>query len=322
MNNLWSKFLNDQHLNNDSLDGEACEKKNTFSILTHFSLLKISGNDAETFLQGQITCNVKELTNTNSFFSAFCNAKGRVIATFLIYKDNEDYLLIVPTVLVEKVVNKLKMYVLRAAVNIVDISDQYCITGLTIVQPSDSFSFPDARFDVKDNLIKVSSEQNRYLLITKNDQSEDWWTKIYKNNGLPCNESLWKFDDQLSGLPWLNLDCSEQFIPQMLNIDQLGGISFNKGCYTGQEVVARTHYLGKAKRKMFLAECHSDAMLDRETQVYSEQSEQPVGEILSAHTFGKNTRMLIVLKSLDLGYDTLYINTPIQTTIKLVDFNS
>jgi folate-binding protein YgfZ len=131
------------------------------------------------------------------------------------------------------------------------------------------------------------------LLIAEVDKAMALWTE-YLNQGFQANSSEnWINLDILAGIPWLSTASSEEFIPQMLNLDKLGGISLTKGCYTGQEIVARTHYLGKAKRALFVAECQAEnpkanaSIIDANGQI--------VGNVVSA----VNDKMLIVLQNAD-----------------------
>jgi folate-binding protein YgfZ len=116
------------------------------------------------------------------------------------------------------------------------------------------------------------------------------------------------------------LATSEEYIPQMLNIDKLGGISFNKGCYTGQEIIARTHYLGKAKRELFLAECEITAMLDKESKIISDKNQNLSGKIIAFQNNEQNIRLLIVIPSADAEPKTLQINNLDKTRINIIDF--
>lgn len=229
----WQDFLSTQTLT---------EQLNTTAGLypvTALAVLQISGTDAATFLQGQITGNVHDVTEQQAKFAAMCNPKGRVISTFILKKHTDGFLLILPTALITTVKERLQRYVLRAKVSLT-------LTDLSVLGVSSS------------NTDFLSTEQHcihlgqRDLLLT-NDVAAVWQDFLARGYQA-TTEQCWQYLDIVAGLPWLTLDTSEQFIPQMLNLDALGGISYSKGCYTGQEIVARTHYLGKAKRALFVAE--------------------------------------------------------------------
>lgn len=248
-------------------------------LLTHLAVLTISGTDAAQFLQGQITCNVNDVTATHSSLGAMCNPKGRAITTFLLAKSGEDFLLILPSELLETVKKRLSMYILRSKVTLTDSSDSLCLLGFT--EPStDAFL---ATYQ-QDGSVRINMG-NRYLVIADENSASELLAQREASDA-----AQWRTLDILAGIPWLTTATSEQFIPQMLNLDKLGGISLTKGCYTGQEIVARTHYLGKAKRALFVAECPS-ATPEANASIIDANG-QIVGNVLLAHA----DKLLIVLQ--------------------------
>ncbi len=327
MNKNWIDFLKS---NNATITPELeitfpenqQSSEHTVTPITHLSVLKITGTDAVQFLQGQLTCNINNLSDSTSFYSAFCNAKGRAITTLLIYKKNDAYFIVLPTDLTDKVITKLRMYILRSAVKIQNITDELCLIGLTSSNTTILPSLPKNQFEISQSTIKISSRNNRYLIINPETEISALWTQLtHKQNVIAVNSSTWKFQDISEGIPWLDLATSEEYIPQMLNIDKLGGISFDKGCYTGQEIVARTHYLGKAKRQLFLAECHPTAMLKGSIQIVKNNSEQAIGKVLSTQSNDEITRMLTVIQNSDTELQNLTLDTPNKDKINLIDFH-
>lgn len=300
------------------------EYTNTITALSQFSILKISGKDSNQFLQGQLTCNVNELSDSNSFFAAFCNAKGRTITTLLILKSNDDFLLILPTVLLDKVANKLKMYILRSDVQLQNMTDELCLTGVNEVDKGLLPELNTTAFSVTNTnatfITLPSNTCQRYLIISQIAVAKTLWTELTNASYTVDDNQNWDYADISSGLPWLSMETTEEYIPQMLNIDKLGGISFTKGCYTGQEIIARTHYLGKAKRELFLAECVSDIALDINTQIISNNPEQTLGKVLSLESNTYKTRLLLVLSTSDTDTEKLVLNNKNQTKINLIDF--
>jgi folate-binding protein YgfZ len=329
MNTHWIDFLksNNATISND-LDVQfptyQQEIANSITAILHLSVIKVTGTDAAQFLQGQLTCNINELTESTSFFSAFCNAKGRVISTLLIIKIADAFLLIMPNKLIDKVIKKLQMYILRSDVNLQNVSEELCLMGLTshgkhLFQPVPEKDF--SAINTTTAIIKFPSTTSRYLIIGPTEHTISLWTQLVQQyNADAINSSAWAYQDVSAGIPWLTKSSSEEFIPQMLNIDDLGGISFNKGCYTGQEIIARTHYLGKAKRKLFLAECAKTAMIDTNIQLISEETEQPFGKVLSIQINEKKLRLLIVLPSSDAELKGLRLNNLCQDKIQIINF--
>jgi folate-binding protein YgfZ len=248
-------------------------------LLTHLAVLTVSGKDAAQFLQGQITCNVHVVTATHSSLGAMCNPKGRAISTFLLVKSGDDFLLILPKELLETVKKRLSMYILRSKVTLTNSSDSLCLLGF--IEPStDAFLATHEQ----DGVVRIHMG-NRYLVIADENNAPDIVAQGFQAN----NSAQWKTLDILGRIPWLTTATSEQFIPQALNLDKLGGISLTKGCYTGQEIVARTHYLGKAKRALFVAECPAET--PEANASIMDANGQVVGNVLLAH----EDKLLIVL---------------------------
>lgn len=291
-------------------------KKRLYS-LAHLGVLLVSGKDAAILLQGQVTCNVQEITAQKAIFGAMCNPKGRVISTFLALKKHDDFLLILPKVLLESVKKRLQMYVLRSKVILADSSDTLCVLGLLTQEPSQSAQFAS---DTQEEAIFVSlsATQNRQLIVADTNSAIALWTQMTTQQGFQAdNADAWRCLDILSGIPWLDIETSEEHIPQMLNVDKLGGISFNKGCYTGQEIVARTHYLGKTKRALFVAECASPILPLANAPVFDDNADNPqaVGSVLMAHTDSHNCKLLLVLNITEITSTKLTLADQTQLTL-------
>ena len=158
MNSDWIDFLtaNNVTLIDDSnikFPDDLQVGKNTITAIPNIGTLKVTGTDATQFLQGQFTCNINELTESNSFFTAFCNAKGRTISTLLILKNNDSFLLVLPVELINVVSKKLQMYVLRSDVQLHNTENELCLVGITISEKQLLPSLPDTDFDVTHTVI-------------------------------------------------------------------------------------------------------------------------------------------------------------------------
>jgi folate-binding protein YgfZ len=329
MNIDWINFLksnNATFIEKSAINFPENQQSTTNNIIAiaHLGIIKVTGKDAAHFLQGQITCNVNELSESNSFFTAFCNAKGRTVSTLLIIKTANVFLLILPEELLEKVMNKLRMYILRSDVQLHDSSHELCLIGVSTTNSGLLASFPNTDFNVTNNteiIVKFPSHNYRYLIISSMPQMSTLWNQFTQNHNLSVsNSDGWVYQDISAGIPWLSEATSEQYIPQMLNIDKLGGISFTKGCYTGQEIIARTHYLGKAKRELFLAECDITAMLNIDDQIFSDENKQSLGKVLSFQVYGQQIRLLVVMSSNSSELRNLVLNNSNQEKIYMLDF--
>ncbi|MDD1605963.1 MAG: folate-binding protein [Methylococcaceae bacterium] len=309
MNSNWKNFLlaNNAHFSSDThISFPNTDSDKRLYPIAHLAVLTVSGTEAGQFLQGQITCNVHDVTATQSSLGAMCNPKGRAITTFLLAKSGDDFLLVLPNELLEIVKKRLSMYVLRSKVTLTDSSDSLCLLGLTATS-NEAFLATHS----EDNGVRINMG-NRCLIIADVDNAMTLWSE-YTAQGFQATDSMqWQTLDILSGIPWLTTATSEEFIPQMLNLDKLGGISLTKGCYTGQEIVARTHYLGKAKRGLFIAECQTAnpepnaSIIDADGQV--------IGNVLLA----QNDKLLIVLQLADTDTAQLQLKDYNQAPLTLL----
>jgi len=196
-------------------------------LLNDRTLIKISGSDSELFLQNQLSNNINKLDNSKIQFNVYCQHQGKILVLFWVMRLNDYFILSFPAELSEKVTSRLQMFVIMSDVVIEDISEQYNQIGLINESHSNAYSMNEGM----SLLIVSSGEMNKEI-----NHNDDEWKKA-------CIDSQ---------IPEVYLNTSEKLVPQMLNldIDELG-VSFSKGCYPGQEVVARLHYLGSAKRRLF-----------------------------------------------------------------------
>ena len=237
---------------------------NTMFDLSHLGLLEINGADAVDFLQGQVTNDVKLLLGNNAHYTGYCTPKGRLLALFLAFFHYDHLHLQFKRELVEPIMKRLKMYVMRSKVEIKDVSETIVKIGIngpdSVVLLSPLFAqLPTQPYELvsleNGAILKLPSidGHSRFQIFTNPNQAEILFNalkSICQLAGKPC----WDWLDIQMGIPDISLKTQEQFVPQMLNLDILGAINFKKGCYTGQEIVARTHYLGTVKRRTYLAE--------------------------------------------------------------------
>ncbi len=236
---------------------------NTLCDLTHIGLLEVSGADAVSFLQGQVTNDVNLLTGNNAHFSGYCSPKGRLLALFLAFAHRDHIHLQLNRALLEPIMKRLKMYVMRSKVDIKDVSESIIKFGINgpnaheLLLPLFS-QIPTQDYELVslDNaaILKLPTIAGhaRFQVFTDSSNAAALFDALKADCqlvGKPC----WDWLDIQSGMPDVMPKTQEQFVPQMLNLDILNGINFKKGCYTGQEIVARTHYLGKVKRRTYLA---------------------------------------------------------------------
>jgi len=283
MQTEWQSFIHSQSFTETITD----TNMPCLAPLTHLAILSVSGTDAAKFLQGQVTCDVNKLVKNKAQLGAYCNAKGRTITSFIIIKIATDsFYIILPRELITPVQKKLQMYILRADVKLADQSE-LCILGL--------YNFTEAS---EVQLHNYLNDSKRQLFINDHENCLQFVSQLSTSQSIQLiSPNAWTALDILAGIPWLNTKNSELFVPQMLKLDELNAISFEKGCYTGQEVVARTHYLGKNKRIMLLAKCAANVIIPDACEIVAETApENILGTLVMQAKQGDATLLLIVLK--------------------------
>jgi tRNA-modifying protein YgfZ len=223
-----------------------------------------------TFLQGQVTNDVRLLTGQDNIsqahYSAYCTPKGRMLALFLAYAHADHIHLQFNRTLVEPIMKRLKMYVMRSKVEIKDVSESIARFGINGLEASRILASSLAKIPANDyelitfenmTVLKLPSVHGaRFEIFTNAANAPALWDAL-KTECQIVEKSYWDWLELQAGIPDVEPKTQEQFVPQMLNLDILNGINFKKGCYTGQEIVARTHYLGTVKRRTFLASIQS-----------------------------------------------------------------
>ena len=255
--------------------------------LSQFSLLKVSGEDAQAFLQNLLSSDVSAVTPATAQLSSFNSAKGRMLATFLVWRQGNDYFLQLPSMLAAMMLKKLVMYILRSKVKIADARDEAVCLGLagkeagTLAQETFG-AVPGAAMGMAHaaNASVLRLGKDRMMIVTTPQQAPALWTALKCGStqaGSPC----WDWLNIRAGIPVILPVTQEQFVAQMANLDLIGGVSFRKGCYPGQEIVARTQYLGKLKRRMYLA--HVAGAAKAGDELYSAEMEgQSCGMVANA----------------------------------------
>lgn len=302
MNPVWQTYLRNYHAvteNNRVLHfGDfAAERKYTqtetvMADLSHHGLIRFSGYDTQTFLQSQLTCDIRNINLHQAQYGGYCTPKGRVLARFLLWQQDGDYLMELPISLTASIQKRLALYVLRAKVQLTDASNDLVRIGLAgpnsailIEEITRSPSRSDQRplhVMHNENLTILCLTPTRMELLTSIENASALWEQL-NQRAKPVGAGCWNWLDIRSGIPVILPETQEEFLPQMINLDALDGVSFKKGCYPGQEIVARTQYLGKLKRRMFQAHIATTETIKAGDALYSaDMGEQSSGNIVNA----------------------------------------
>jgi len=255
----WQQFIKTQKA------GDVCETE-FITDLNDLGLILITGDDAESFLQNQLSNDISDLSETAVQFSSFSSPKGRMYAIFRVIRIDNGFILITARQIQLDVMQRLHKFILMSKVSIADANGHFVRVGVVSnnqdIQQITEFSPTEQMVEQSDSLIVINvgklENQHRYILLGLDfNEIKKVWTELAKTLQITDFKS-WRLSEINSGIPVILNPTSEAFVLQMSNLDQLNGVSFKKGCYPGQEIVARMHYLGKLKRRMFLASLQTE----------------------------------------------------------------
>jgi folate-binding protein YgfZ len=271
MHNEWRNFLQNQQANIDEQgqlsfatdieEARAVSEDTVIADMSPLGIIRITGEDAADFLQGQFSNDIKQVDEKNAQLSSYCNPKGRILASFWLYRNHDAFYMILPVDTLAATLKRLRMYVLMSKVTLEDVSEELACIGVAgpdsepALQQQLGCVPTEAANTIHSNgmsAIRLPADKPRYLVVGPNaDMQALWQTLVQKCTAV--GYGAWQLLDIKAGLPSVYADNVEAFVPQMLNLHAIGGVSFKKGCYPGQEIVARMHYLGKLKRRMYRA---------------------------------------------------------------------
>lgn len=259
--------------------------------LSHFGIIAVSGEDALTFLQGQLTNDLAQVDSGHSQLSAWCNPKGRMLALLRVFRRDDAYHLLLPRPLLEPVIKRLRMFVLRSKVTVEDRSDALAGFGVSGPQAekllAEQLDSVPAEVDaVVDSgpltVLRLPGPHPRFVVYGPPTTLIPLWEALSAAGARPVGAGVWALLDIRAGQPQIHAETGEAFVPQMVNLELIGGVNFKKGCYTGQEVVARMHYLGRPSRRMFLARVEAGTPPPPGTEIVAAEGGQTVGKVVDA----------------------------------------
>jgi folate-binding protein YgfZ len=307
------------------------------SQLSHLSLLIIEGKDSKKFLQGQITCDTNDITGSQFQYGAHCNNKGRAIANFIAATMNssaeasetDTVVLRVESSIQATLQASLAKYMVFSKAEIQPKSDSYLIIGLqgdamAWLKESHQISFPKPSNDSEPKHLSnhIIQHKGAYFLALDEHRVECWipaesvdFDDIFKMIDNDRPSTLWLQADIDRGIGWISEPTSEMFIPQMLNFDtsEISGINFKKGCYTGQEIIARMHYKGTVKRRLQHLKISSDKInilpkINIGQELYGKKNQQSIGNIVSVNKSLSSLHILAVCVLSDIEDNAVYLD--------------
>ncbi len=276
---------------------------NFITLLSDLVLIKVTGAKQDSFLQGQLTCDIGDINSTQSRLAAHCSAKGRVLASLRVIKFQDHFYLLLPKSMVEPTLKQLGKYAPFSRV-MLEQEQEIIISGCYGEKISADLNLivgdlpqqPDDAVTQKDLLcIRIRGDNPRFMLVGPKTVISDIQQKLMTYHS-PDTDDAWRLLDIQNGIANIYPATMDLFTPHMLNYPQLNAVSFTKGCYVGQEIIARTHYLGKVKRQLKFLTITTEKNFNPGEGLYNDE-QQEIGTIIDAlHTTLVECQLLAVVQ--------------------------
>lgn len=258
--------------------------------LTHLGLIDATGEEVTPYLHNLTSTNIKSLQPGRAQLSSLSGPKGRMLASFLLWRTPEGIRLALAADLHASILKKLGMYVLRTKVKLADAGNERVLLGLAgaaaeAALAGAALGVPGVALDLAstEDVAVARLADGRFVVDCPADKAAALW-ETFRGAGLQAaGTTAWQWLDIQAGFPLVGARTSDEFVAQMLNYELLGGVSFDKGCFPGQEIIARTQHLGKVKKRMFAAHLDADAVVTAGMDLYAEEfGAQSCGKVLTA----------------------------------------
>ena len=275
------------HYGDPAAERAAAANGTIVADLSQLGVIAFHGEDTASFLQGQLTNDVRALHADGAQWNGYCSPKGRLLGNFLMWRQGEDYCLQLSGDILLPVLKRLSMFILRAKVKGRDASGETVRLVVAGAQAAEAVraamgALPEApmRSAAAGAGLVVRVGADKFVLSVAPEHAAAVWGAL-RTFATPVGAPVWDWLRLSAGIPMIVAATQEHYVPQMVNFEAIGGVSFQKGCYPGQEIVARSQYLGKLKRRMFLA--HVDAEAAPGDNLYSADMDgQPSGSVVNA----------------------------------------
>lgn len=299
------------------------------SALTDLSLIEVTGENAAEFLHNQLSNDVQHLATTETRLAAYCTPKGRMLASLLFWKTGSSIFLQLSSTLKTTIQKRLQMFVMRAKVTLNNVSEEYVAMGIGGANAGKTLQawfsqMPESVNAKVDNdygsLIRATDAfgHARYEWIIRREILENIWPEL-EIKLTHVGNNVWRSAEILAGIPHITDKTQELFVPQMVNFELIGGVNFKKGCYPGQEIVARSQYLGKLKRRMFIAEILSSDVQAGMEVFSAADANQPCGTIVNAEIRDENSYICLVeIKVADHEAGNVHLGTNTESILKFL----
>ena len=288
INDFFKEFLTKNSIMDDyglkynhNYNNEIKKINNEYSIslLSNKALIKCTGKDVENFLNTQFTNDLNNLKKNKIILSGYCNLKGRILSVFYIFQLDNEYYLYTTLDSVESLLNKLNMY--KMALKVEFKLQKEILIGITNNEKNNNL---DIQSENNEEIKKINNSiifkifKNQTIISTNLD---DFRSLFYNNDSNLLGYKAWDYLDTKNLIPFVKRSAIELYTPQMLSLDLIDGVSYTKGCYPGQEIVARTHYLGESKKALFHIDIISNHNIDISSKIINHKSDKIAGDIIN-----------------------------------------
>ncbi|RDH40710.1 MAG: folate-binding protein [Candidatus Aquirickettsiella gammari] len=296
--------------------------KNNCIDLSDLGLLQVTGKHAKQFLQGQLTCNLEEVNEHQTRLGAHCDVKGRVQATFRLFFYQNAYYFLLPRHMVQHLLVALKKYAVFSKVDLSDVSDNWQKMGVygsgiaTLLRTQKLYTKEENGLVAHEPTLSLSipGPSPRFILLSSSHKSI---TSIVTTCS-PQTLNDWYLFDIMAGIPTIYPETSAEFTPHQLNYPALGGVSFNKGCYIGQEIIARTQYLGKPKSRLYRVSFQANKHALPGTSLLEKGEQTRKGTVIMSAKDGFNHYQALVCLQNQAISHTIYLGNAEASLINLL----
>lgn len=293
------------HFGNPEREQEVALSGLVFADLEYQGVIAVHGQDAGSFLQSQFSNDINGIDEHDSQLNAYCTPKGRILGLMRVFRHGDTWYLRLPADSLEAVIQRLRMFVMRADVTLEDVSDNFQRIGVSGETAGKELANVAGNLPADINaathtgdltIIRVPGLQPRYeVYATSMEAARELWNSL-NVRGAPVGESAWRLLEIQAGLPTVFSATAELFVPQMANLELIGGVSFKKGCYPGQEIVARMQYLGTLKRRMYLGTIASDKTASPGDSLFpGGDNPQAIGRIVDAQPYPDGGQLVLAV---------------------------
>lgn len=299
--------------------------------LDPLGILRANGPDARKFLLAQFTNDVQRVTPETAQLNGYCSAKGRLLALMWVIQLGDDFLLVLPRTILEATLKRLRMFVLNAKVTLEDVSNQWIALGCAGPHAAAAIErvaghAPNAVCGVVSTsnnvVVRLPATIPRYLVLAGRNPAESvqsLWHELAQTLR-PVATDVWTALEVLSGLPQVESTTVDEFVPQMVNLERVEGLSFTKGCYPGQEIVARAQYRGQVKRRMLLLRGAGETCPRAGEKIFADNhSENSVGRVVQAAPASLNEFFLLAVIENDKRDLPLHLENSIHSRLELME---